>query len=179
MSASSPGVSIWRNEYEVNSGSMRRVLKPGDRIRVRPEGPQDLRMGDIVVFLADRRGQHHPPHVKLVVHRLLWKQAGPEGVLLWTKGDASGFVLEQPSPEAALIGKVIAVDEGDGRWRDLESASGRAGHLLAGGASSAFFCALSVARRLLVAVYERCLRFPRLKSVRRALLDASLTLEAF
>jgi len=64
----------------VLSGSMRPLLAIGDRIRVRAGEPRRMPLGSLIVF--HRQG-------RLIVHRLLAKREGQEGVLFRERGDRS------------------------------------------------------------------------------------------
>jgi hypothetical protein len=96
---------------------MRGLMRPGDRVRVESAGVEELRFGDIVVFITEepyRRGM-------LSAHRLLWRSRGPRGWTLWTKGDAQ-FLLDAPSPEESFVGRVVAVQRAGAEWIELTGA---------------------------------------------------------
>lgn len=85
----------------VLSGSMRPVLRIGDRIHVRACDPRRLPLGSLVVFRKEGR---------LAVHRLLAKRASPEGLLLRERGDANPH--SSWIPAAAVIGEADRRDRG-------------------------------------------------------------------
>ncbi|HXT01271.1 MAG TPA: S24/S26 family peptidase [Elusimicrobiota bacterium] len=119
--------------FDVRGGCMRGVLRPGDRVRVSPAPAESLRFGDIVVFLNAERDHSR----MLSAHRLLWKTRGPAGWTLWTKGDAL-LGLDAPSPERSLVGRVVALQRGDGTWLELTGARA-VWHRLVGAASTPLF----------------------------------------
>ena len=112
---------------------MRGLLRPGDRVRVSPVPADILRFGDIVVFLNIERDRSR----MLSAHRLLWKTQGPGGWTLWTKGDAL-LGLDAPNPERSLVGRVVALQRGDGSWIELTGARA-VWHRLVGAASAPLF----------------------------------------
>ena len=92
----------------VNGTSMHPTLQMGWWIYLEPARGDDLRPGDIAVFLT----QHH-----LTVHRLVWIERRPEGSVLVFRGDYNR--LRERVPPEAVLAKVVAV-ELPGRKRGLE-----------------------------------------------------------
>jgi hypothetical protein len=86
----------------VSGRSMAPLLQPGDFLDVQAVGPQQLRLGDVVV-LQDAAG--------FLTHRLVAIQ----GQQLLTKGDALAL-LDPPLPPTALVGRVQTVER-EGRVR--------------------------------------------------------------
>jgi hypothetical protein len=119
--------------FDVRGGCMRGLLRPGDRVRVSPAPAESLRFGDIVVFLNVERDRSR----MLSAHRLLWVTRGPSGRTLWTKGDAL-LGLDAPNPERCLVGRVVALQRGDGAWIELTGARA-IWHRLVGAASTPLF----------------------------------------
>lgn len=79
----------------VKSGSMEPTLKIGDVIVIEPASPEDINVGDVVVFW-------NPWYGNLVVHRVVHKTE--EGV--YTRGDANaGIDPWSPVPYRNIVGK--------------------------------------------------------------------------
>jgi hypothetical protein len=158
--------------FTVAQDCMGFLLSPGDRIRVRRQGAESLRLGDIVVILFDKQ----QPFV-LAVHRLMWKRRTPTGWRLWTKGDVPS-ILDTPLAGAGLIGKVVSRcrRRRSEDWQDLEGIRGRLGHLLLGLLSWLFYRAYRrlVQDRFLPALYRMVGPARRLRPLRRTLLKLSL-----
>ncbi|HDJ66598.1 MAG TPA: signal peptidase I [Nitrososphaeria archaeon] len=79
----------------VKSGSMYPVLKIGDVIMISDIKPEDLRIGDVIVYYKPGTGQ-------LIVHRIVKKtQSG-----VYTKGDANpGIDVWCPIPYENIVGR--------------------------------------------------------------------------
>jgi len=97
--------------------SMRPLFRPGDRIVFVPCRVEELKRGDVIIFLP-------PGKQERVVHRVVSK--GPEGIR--TRGDANhnpdGWVIRQED----IIGRAVAVE----RYGQITPvAGGLAGCLLA------------------------------------------------
>lgn len=79
----------------VKSESMEPVLNVGDVILIEPARPEDIRVGDVVVF-------RNPWYGNLVVHRVVHKTE--DGI--YTKGDAnSGLDPWSPVPYENIVGR--------------------------------------------------------------------------
>ena len=79
----------------VKSGSMTPTLNVGDIILMEPVNPEDLKVGDVIIFYS-------PGTNKLIVHRVVKKT--PEGV--YTKGDANpGIDWWSPVPYENIVGR--------------------------------------------------------------------------
>jgi signal peptidase I len=79
----------------VKSGSMEPTLKVGDVIVIEPASPEDINIGDVIVFW-------NPWYGNLVVHRVVHKT--DEGV--YTRGDANaGTDPWSPVPYRNIVGK--------------------------------------------------------------------------
>ena len=79
----------------VKSGSMKPTLMIGDVILIEPVKPEDIQVGDVIVF-------HNPWTGRLIVHRVVQKTG--EGV--YTKGDANpGIDPWSPIPYNLVVGK--------------------------------------------------------------------------
>ncbi|MCS7132393.1 MAG: signal peptidase I [Aigarchaeota archaeon] len=79
----------------VKSGSMRPALEVGDVILMEPVRPEELEVGDVIIF-------HNPISGDLIVHRIVKKT--PEGV--YTKGDANpGIDWWSPVPYENIVGR--------------------------------------------------------------------------
>lgn len=79
----------------VKSGSMEPVLHVGDVIVIEPARPENIRVGDVIVFW-------NPWYGNLVVHRVI--RVAEEGV--YTRGDANaGIDPWSPVPYENIVGK--------------------------------------------------------------------------
>ncbi len=79
----------------VKSGSMEPTLKVGDVIVIEPASPEDIKVGDVIVFW-------NPWYGNLVVHRVV--HITEEGV--YTRGDANaGIDPWSPVPYRSIVGK--------------------------------------------------------------------------
>lgn len=85
--------------FETTGFSMWPFLKTGERIVVKKVTPEDLKIGDIILYHFNNQ---------MVCHRLAKKAAYGSGYLLYTWGDASPN-LGEPITEKALVGKVISI----------------------------------------------------------------------
>jgi signal peptidase len=83
----------------VKSGSMEPTLEVGDVIVIEPASPEDISVGDVIVFW-------NPWYGNLVVHRVVNKTE--EGV--YTRGDANaGIDPWSPVPYKNIVGKWIGL----------------------------------------------------------------------
>jgi signal peptidase I len=83
----------------VRGFSMAPWIQDGDRVVLAPAASRDIRPGDIVQFAA-------PDGLR--VHRVLAVEAGMDGLRFFVAGDASELP-DGPVPEAAILGRVVAV----------------------------------------------------------------------
>ena len=107
----------------VATGSMRPLIRPGDRVTIRLGDPDRVRSGDIVAYLRNDR---------VFVHRLMlvWGHRGCRR--FWQKGDAlSGWGAFD---EEAFLGRVEQVHRGSalldmdrGAWPLINRGLGMAG----------------------------------------------------
>jgi len=98
--------------------SMFPLLKTGSIIQVESVHPEDLRLGDVVVYLR-------PAQNGVVAHRLIRMQWGKGGLILITRGDSFPWnCREQIEPEQVL-GRVVSVDWWPGLTLRIDSGLGR------------------------------------------------------
>ncbi|MFZ5800321.1 MAG: ABC transporter transmembrane domain-containing protein, partial [Candidatus Omnitrophota bacterium] len=89
---------------EATGFSMHPFVKNRDKIVVKEARPEDLKVGDIILYREELSG-------KTVCHRLV-KKAMPEGrPVLYTRGDTAAS--EAAVPADRLIGRVIEIIRGD------------------------------------------------------------------
>jgi signal peptidase I len=96
--------------------SMKPTLKPGDRLRVSPYRSQQIRRGDVVVFVP-------PAGTANIIHRVIY--AGSEGIK--TRGDNCNQVDQWVLSPDCILGRVVCVRR---RHRWLRVYGGSLGHLL-------------------------------------------------
>jgi len=94
----------------VEGESMCPMLKRGDIITIRGTSPENIRLGDIVVFATNGT---------LCTHRLIMKISRGERFILVTKSD-SAFVIDRPFCDKKLLGKVVEIKK-DAMTLNLES----------------------------------------------------------
>jgi hypothetical protein len=94
---------------------MRPLFQPGDRIHFAPCRVQELRRGDVIIFIPDGQAER-------VVHRVVSK--GPEGVR--TQGDANPGRDTGAVRQEHIVGRAVSVER-KGRLQPV--AGGLAGHL--------------------------------------------------
>jgi len=81
----------------VKSGSMEPVLHVGDVIIIEPVNPEDIRVGDVIIF-------YRPGTDQLIVHRVV--RTTSQG--LYTRGDANpGIDPWSPVPYENVVGRWI------------------------------------------------------------------------
>jgi hypothetical protein len=97
--------------------SMRPLFRPGDRVRIAPCRADEVRRGDVILFVPPGRDER-------VVHRVV--SAGPQGIR--TQGDANPREDEWSIRQEHIAGRAVAVERGG---RVVPVAGGRAGRLLA------------------------------------------------
>jgi len=101
-------------EFPVRGNSMRPMLKDGDRVRLVPATPAELRVGEVVV-LTQPTGP--------VIHRVVGWWPSRRGWRILTKGDGA-HRLDPPLRAQSAVGRVVARVRG-GRVRRLDGASMR------------------------------------------------------
>ncbi len=88
----------------ITTGSMSPALRPGDQVTVRKVNPDELRLGDVVVFQSAGA---------FVAHRLIARSRHDGQLFLTTKGDAAPEA-DAPWEPSALVGVIVARRRGDG-----------------------------------------------------------------
>ncbi|HEX9157331.1 MAG TPA: S26 family signal peptidase, partial [Syntrophales bacterium] len=104
-------------ELFCRGGSMRPLLRPGDRIRFVPCRAEELRRGDVIIFLP-------PGGTERVVHRVV--STGPAGI--FTQGDANSCTDSWALKQEDIAGFALSVERSG---RLIPVAGGLAGRLLA------------------------------------------------
>ena len=85
----------------VLSGSMEPTIQVGSLAVVKPAGPQELAVGDVITYRAHERPD------QLVTHRLVEIGRDEEGRLRFaTKGDANNTVDQVTVDQNAVLGRV-------------------------------------------------------------------------
>lgn len=106
-----------KGELFCRGESMRPLFRPGDRIRFISCRAEEVRPGDVIIFVVSGQTER-------VVHRVI--STGPDG--LQTRGDANphadGWIVRQ----ADLVGRAVEVER---RGKLMPVAGGLAGRLLA------------------------------------------------
>jgi signal peptidase I len=97
----------------VSSGSMRPLIRPGDRVLIERVQVGRVRFGDVVLFKSE--GQR-------TVHRIVGSVRRPDGLALLEKGDLNAAIGEVPTEQ--VMGRVSRV-QGRGRTVHLVSGRGR------------------------------------------------------
>jgi signal peptidase I len=106
-----------RNALFCRGGSMRPLLRPGDRIRFVPCRVEEVRRGDVIIFTP-------PGQEERVVHRVV--STGPGGIR--TKGDANPCRDTGNLRQEDIVGRAVSVER-NGKVTPV--AGGIAGRLLA------------------------------------------------
>jgi signal peptidase I len=96
--------------------SMRPLFRPGDLIRFVPCRIENLRRGDVIIFIP-------PGQEERVVHRVV--SMGPGGIR--TKGDANPYRDAWELLQVDIVGRAVSVERGG---RVIPIAGGFAGNLL-------------------------------------------------
>jgi hypothetical protein len=123
--------------FDVHGGGMGFMLNTGDKVRVLRAPVDDLRTGDLIVFLSGWYGVDRTK--RLAVHRLLFKTRGASGRRLWAKGDAF-WRLDSPIPESCVLGRVSAISADGGiTWQELDPPWERIRHWALGLAAGLLF----------------------------------------
>jgi hypothetical protein len=99
-------------ETRIHGRSMGTAIADGSAIRIEPADASGLRRGDVVAY---QRGE------EIVAHRLVCRVDGERFVAL---GDGNWFP-DEVFGRAALLGRVVAIDSGEG-WRAVPAAPARA-----------------------------------------------------
>jgi len=102
--------------FEAHGGSMSPLVRDGDVLTVRPADPGSIRLGDLVLVTDE----HGCP----LVHRVVRRAAGPEGIRLTVQGDQ----VSRPHgviPATRVYGRVTAIKRA-GRRIDVNRPSLRA-----------------------------------------------------
>jgi signal peptidase I len=87
--------------FRATGASMQPLLRDGDVLLVRPLDPRAVRVGDVVLCSSEPG--------RIVVHRVLRRQAGPEGYRFTVQGDQ----VARPDgviPEAQVYGRVATIE---------------------------------------------------------------------
>jgi len=94
----------------VEGESMSPMLKRGNIITIKATSPQNIRLGDIVVFATNGT---------LCAHRLIMKIFRGGRFILVTKSDST-FVIDRPFYDKKLLGRVVEIKK-DAMTLNLES----------------------------------------------------------
>ena len=89
-----------RLSLRVNGSSMLPSLFPGDLLTFRPCAPEEIVVGDIVLFLREGR---------CFVHRVAERMAGNAAARLRTRGDALP-ACDAPLVETEVLGRLATVE---------------------------------------------------------------------
>lgn len=92
--------------------SMWPFVKENDKIIIKRLRVQDLKIGDIILYKDKAKGQN-------ICHRLVKKTYSENGIILFTRGDASDF-LSELVPGHNFIGRVVGIVR-NGRVLNLSS----------------------------------------------------------
>lgn len=135
--------------------SMRPLFRPGDRIVFVPCRVEEVRRGDVIIFIQ-------PGKRERVVHRVV--STGPDGIR--TKGDANPYRDAWDLRQGDIVGRVVSVECGG--W-EIPVAGGIAGRLLA-----ALIRAFRKSDHLASHVLNPCYRGLARSGICRALLPPAL-----
>lgn len=102
-----------RFECKVWGTSMSPEVCPGDVLVVQSAGPDDVEIGDIIVYLGD--------HGRQVVHRLVEKDTSRGATEIIARSDVLGARNEVIKIDD-LIGRVVSVERGNPLRRFLDGA---------------------------------------------------------
>lgn len=144
-----------RRSLFVRGDSMRPLFRPGDRIVFIPCLIEELRRGDVIIFVPDGQRER-------VVHRVV--STGPGGVR--TRGDANPSRDPGEVRQASLVGRAVAAERGG---RVVPVAGGLAGCLIA--------CSIRAVRKadhLISHVLSPCYRGLARSGLFRVILPAAL-----
>jgi hypothetical protein len=104
-----------RNAVFCRGESMRLLFRPGDWIHFAPCRVEDLRQGDVVIFIP-------PGGKERIVHRVI--STGPDGIR--SKGDANSHRDAWDLKQEYIAGRAVSVER---RGRVISVAGGLAGHV--------------------------------------------------
>jgi signal peptidase I len=135
--------------------SMRPLFRPGDRILVVACRAEDVRQGDVLIFIA-------PGQDECIIHRVV--STGPDGIR--TKGDANPYRDAWGLRQEDIVGRAVSVERGS---RVIPVSGGIAGCLLA-----ALIRAVRKSDHLASHVLNPCYRGLARRALFRALLPAAL-----
>jgi signal peptidase I len=92
--------------FTITGDSMRYLVRAGDKVVIKKTLPEEIRVGDIVVWDSSGALSAHP-----VVHRVVRrKKTGPRYSFL-TKGDFNGKPDPAWATEDRIIGKVVSIEK--------------------------------------------------------------------
>jgi signal peptidase I len=134
---------------------MRPLLRPGDRIRFVPCRVEEVRRGDVIIFIS-------PGQDERIIHRV--DSTGPEGIR--TKGDANPFRDTGNLRQEDIVGRAVSVER-NGKVTPVTG--GIAGRMLA-----ALIRAFRKSDHLASHVLNPCYRGLARSGLFRALLPAAL-----
>ena len=102
------------NSMNYLGSSMNPALKPGDWLQVAPYNGQELRAGDVIVFIPSGSESR-------IVHRVV--SIGSQGIK--TRGDNNYDVDKWVLRPDQILGRVVTAQRGKRRWRVFGGAMGR------------------------------------------------------
>lgn len=85
--------------FETTGQSMWPSIRTQDKVIVVPVTPQELRLGDLILYREND---------KLICHRLVRKLRGTSGYLFWVRGDATRWGYETVD-RLNLVGRVSQI----------------------------------------------------------------------
>jgi signal peptidase I len=144
-----------RNAVFCRGGSMRPLLRPGDRIRFVPCRVEEVRRGDVIIFIS-------PGQDERIIHRV--DSTGPEGIR--TKGDANPFRDTGNLRQEDIVGRAVSVER-NGKVTPVTG--GIAGRLLA-----ALISAFRKSDHLASHILNPCYRVLARSGLFRALLPSAM-----
>lgn len=121
------------------------VLLDGDLLLVQSVDPQNLSLGDIIVY---------PFHDQYRVHRFMYSRGQKDRMMIVTKADNS-FRMDLPFEARLLIGKVVRITRGASK-RNAEAVLWKLGNALLAAASLTvgfIFIALRKVKRTLKQIF--------------------------
>ena len=91
-----------RVRFRPGGQSMHPTIKNGEAVLVEPIKPEQVNVGDIILYLF---------HRGVIAHRVLRIERRAENQFLITRGDASR-TNDAPVPAVDVLGRVVAVERG-------------------------------------------------------------------